>query len=254
MKKLFNIFMLFVVFFFLIACKEPENDGTYTYTGKSNGNKFLPGSPYGYEMWDNGNNGNYKMIWYGPDDRGGAAFRAEWNNPNDFLGRVGYYWGNGGKYASYGNIFCDFEYTRSADKTAGPYSYIGIYGWSRNPLVEYYIVEDWFSNNYYSTFNPVGKDTIGVNHHDTFTVDGSVYYIYKKDSTGSSIDGQKTFTQYFNVRQSPRKSGTISITKHFDKWAELGMPLGNMYECKFLVEAGGGIGWFEASYLTFYQD
>ena len=245
--------MLVVVFFFLISCKEPENEGTYTYTSNSSGNKPLPGSPYGYEMWTDGGNNN-KLIWYGPDDRGGAAFRAEWNNPNDFLGRVGYYWGNGDNYASYGNIFCDFEYTRSADKTAGPYSYIGIYGWSRNPLVEYYIVEDWFSNNYYNTFNPVGKDTIGVNHHGTFTVDDSVYYIYKKDRTGPSIDGQKTFTQYFNVRQTPRKSGTISITEHFKKWEELGMNLGNMYECKFLVEAGGGTGWFEASYLSFSRD
>jgi hypothetical protein len=28
---------------------------------------------------------------------------------------------------------------------------------------------------------------------------------------------------------------------------------GNMYEAKFLVEAGGGTGWFDASYLKFYQ-
>jgi hypothetical protein len=33
------------------------------------------------------------------------------------------------------------------------------------------------------------------------------------------------------------------------------MQLGtNMYEAKFLVEAGGGTGWFDATYITFYQE
>jgi hypothetical protein len=30
--------------------------------------------------------------------------------------------------------------------------------------------------------------------------------------------------------------------------------MGNMYEAKFLVEAGGGTGWLEFSYLKFSQE
>jgi len=254
-----SIFVLVLLCCFWASCtNKPEEENKMephtTYTNNSGGNQSLPGSPYGYEMWTEGGNNN-KLIWYGPNQGGGAAFRAEWNNPNDFLGRVGYYWGNGGKYTSYGNLYCDFKFSRSGRSTAGPYSYIGIYGWSRNPLIEYYIVEDWFGNQSQSDTSPMGKGTTQGNVIGNFTVDGSVYEIHKSKRTNQpSIDGYATFDQYFSIRQSPRKSGTISITKHFEEWAKVGMNLGsNMYECKFLVEAGGGTGWFDASYLTFYQ-
>jgi len=258
MKKylVFSIFILSLIFCLFVSCEgvKRNRNGEHAFTSNTGGNRSLPGSPYGYEMWTEGGNNN-KLIWYGPDERGGAAFRAEWNNPNDFLGRVGYYWGNGGKYTSYKNIFCDFEYTRSGRSTAGGYSYIGIYGWSKNPLIEYYIVEDWFGNQSQSDTSPMGPATMGGStEQGSFTVDGALYKIYKNTRTNKpSINGTATFTQFFSVRQTPRKSGTISITEHFKKWNELGMSLGNMYECKFLVEAGGGTGWFEASYLTFYQ-
>jgi len=56
------------------------------------------------------------------------------------------------------------------------------------------------------------------------------------------------------VRQKRRQSGTISITEHFKEWEKIGMKLGtNMYEAKFLIEAGSGTGWFDASYISFYQ-
>ncbi|MDR1869266.1 MAG: glycoside hydrolase family 11 protein [Treponema sp.] len=254
-KLLTSVFIMLLVFCLFVSCdddEESEDKGEWkTYTENSGGNQPLPGSPYGYEMWTQGGNNN-KLIWYGPKQRGGAAFRAEWNNPDDFLGRVGYYWGNGGTYASYGNIYCDFTFARSGRSTAGSYSYIGIYGWSRNPLIEYYIVEDWYGNQWQSDTEPMGAGTTQGTVQGNFTVDGSNYIIYKATRTNApSIDGTATFTQYFSVRQSPRKSGAISVTEHFKKWGELGMPLGNMYECKFLVEAGGGTGWFDASYLTF---
>jgi hypothetical protein len=256
MKKrlLAGIIILPLVFCFLASCEEEDTGSGTAFTSNSGGNKPLAGSPYGYEMWTEGGNKN-KLIWYGPDEKGGAAFRAEWNNPNDFLGRVGYFWGSGNKYASYGNIFCDFEYTRSGRGTAGGYSYIGIYGWSRNPLIEYYIVEDWFGNQWQSDTSPMGAGTTGGTVIGNFTIDDSNYIIYKsKRENKPSINGTATFDQYFSIRQSPRKSGTISITEHFKKWEELSLNLGNMYECKFLVEAGGGVGWFDASYLTFRKE
>jgi len=280
MKKHFvkNIFLMPSVFCLFMSCILPENgnsggsitlqggdeevdpttqttklSGGTTYTSNSGGNRSLPGSPYGYEMWTEGGNNN-KLIWYGANQGGGAAFRAEWNNPNDFLGRVGYFFGSGRKYTAYKNLYCGFNYTRSERSTAGAYSYIGIYGWSRNPLIEYYIVEDWFGNQWQSDTGPMGTGTTQGTVIGSFTVDGSVYQIHKSTRTNKpSIDGNATFTQFFSVRQTPRKSGTISITEHFKKWEELNMKLGNLYEVKFLVEAGGGTGWFDASYLTFYQ-
>ena len=245
-----------LAFCLLAACNtSKQNENTeMTFSKNSGGNQSLPGSPYGYEMWTEGGNNN-KLIWYGPNERGGAAFRAEWNDPNDFLGRVGLFWNQGKPYTDYKNLYSDFNFTRSGRGTAGNYSYIGIYGWSKNPLIEYYIVEDWFGNQWQSDTTPMGIGTTGGTIMGSFTVDDSVYQVIKNTRENKpSIEGTKTFEQYFSIRQSPRKSGTISITEHFKEWEELDMKLGsNMYECKFLVEAGGGVGWFEASYLSFYQ-
>jgi len=247
------------------AASNPANTtpaGAQTFTANSNGNQSLPGSPYGYEMWTNGGNNN-KLIWYGPNQRGGAAFRTEWNNPNDFLGRVGYFWGNGGQYTQYKNIYAEFDFTRSGRNTAGTYSYIGIYGWARNPnasnqnerLIEYYIVEDWFGNQWQADTSPMGIGTTGGAEVGSYSMDGATYKVIKNVRNNQpSIDGNKTFTQYFSIRQTPRKKGTISVTEHFKEWDKLEMKLGNMYEAKFLVEAGGSTGWLELSYLKFTQE
>ncbi len=55
------------------------------------------------------------------------------------------------------------------------------------------------------------------------------------------------------MRQNQRKCGTISITEHFKAWEKAGVSLGNLYECEFLCEAGGGTGWFEATHIKFSQ-
>ena len=236
--------------------------GGTVFTANSRGNQPLPGSPYGYEMWTQGGNNN-KLIWFGPDQGGGAAFRAEWNEPDDFLGRVGFWWGNGGKFTQYKNMYADFNYTRSERGTGGNYSYIGIYGWARNPdanntedkLVEYYIVDDWFGNQWQSDASPITTNTTGGSVLGSFTMDGAVYNVVKNIRTQKpSIDGTKTFVQYFSIRQTPRRSGTISITEHFKQWESMGLVLGKMYEAKFLVEAGGGTGWLEFTYLKITQE
>jgi len=223
-----------------------------TYLYNSRGSKPLPESPYGYEMWTAGGNNN-KLIWYGPNQGGGAAFRVEWNNPDDFLGRVGYFWDEKKPYADYGNLYCGFNFTRSANGTAGGFSYIGIYGWSRSPMIEWYIVEDWYGEGV------IGPSNIGGNAEKKgeFDVDGATYFIYQatRPAGSGNIDGSgNPFPQFFSIRQTRRQYGTISITEHFKKWEELGMKLGtNMYEAKFLVEVGGGEGWFDASFIQFYQ-
>jgi len=255
--KLLGIVILSIFAAFIITTceEEDDSDGGQTFTSNTSGNYSLPGSPYGLEMWTQGGSNN-KMKWYGPNVKGGAAFKAEWNEPDDFLGRVGYYWGNGNSYSSYGNLYADFTYTRSGQGTGGKYySYIGIYGWSRSPLIEYYIVEDWFGNDWQSDTTPITKNTTGGSVMGSYEMDGATYQVIKNTrSNAPSIDGNTTFTQYFSIRQTPRQSGTISITNHFNKWNNLGMRLGNMYECKFLVEAGGGTGWLDLSNLAFRQE
>ena len=228
-----------------------EAAGGMVFSGNSITNVPLPGSPYGYEIWSDGASKNNRLIWFGPDQRGGAAFRADWNYSGNFLGRLGYFWNEHKPYTAYDNLFCDFEYTRSGQGTGGNFSYIGIYGWSRNPLIEWYISEDWFGSGVMGASNIGG----GARKIGEFTVDGSVYFVYRatRPSGSPSIDGPRTFSQFISVRQTKRQSGTISISEHFKAWERMGMVLGsNMYEAKFLVEVGDSRGWFDASHISFY--
>lgn len=242
------------------------SDGIRLQKRGNEGRDYLAGTPYHYEIWvDQGGAKGAELYWYGAGQGGGAAFRAEWTNPDCYLGRIGYFWDNGQQYTAYQNIYCDFNYTRSANGTAGGHSYIGIYGWSRNPdatepnrrLVEFYIVDDWFSEK------QLGSSTVchpsGCQPSGSYTLDGGTYDVYTNIRVEKpSIDGTQTFIQYFSIRrdmeQNRRQCGTISVTGHFKKWEELGLELGRMYEVKYLVEAGSGTGWIDLSYLSFSQE
>jgi hypothetical protein len=181
---------------------------------------------YSWSIWSSGSGGC--ITPYGV----GAAFKATWNNAGDFLAREGFQWDETKTYDQYGTISADYAYTKTG--SAGGYSYIGIYGWSNNPLIEFYIVDDWYGS---------GPPTAGGALKGSFDVDGGTYKIYTHTQTNQpSIHGMATFVQFFSIRQTPRQCGHISVTEHFKKWAGLAMTLGKMYEAKLLVEAGGGSG------------
>jgi endo-1,4-beta-xylanase len=198
--------------------------GGRQYSSNTQGNV---GNGYSYQLWSNGT-GSGSMTVAGVD----AKFSATWNNVGDFLARVGLGWNSTQTFDQLGTISADYAYTRTG--SGGGFSYIGIYGWSVSPLVEYYIVDDWFGSR------PTGGGTkVG-----TFTVDGGTYDVYQHTQMNQpSITGSNaTFPQFFSVRQAARQCGHISITQHFKEWATLGLTLGKMEEARILVEVGGGNG------------
>ena len=218
------------------ACKDEMGHGSgQGQTDRGRDNQSATGnvgsSPYHYEIWYQG--GNNSMTSY---DNG--TFKASWGGTNDFLARVGFKYDEKSTYEEVGPIDAYFKWNKSG--SAGGYNYIGIYGWTVDPLVEYYIVDDWYNK----PGNYLGQKK------GEFTVDGDTYDIHENTRVQQpSIKGTSTFPQFFSVRRNSRNCGHIDITAHFKKWESLGMKMGKMYEAKVLVEAGGGSGSFDVTYF-----
>ena len=164
------------------------------------------------------------------------AFRATWGpNSGDVLARFGLDLGTSGlTYDQYGPITAEFAETKSG--TGGGYSYIGIYGFTIDPCVEFYIVEDSYSAMPFEPYSTSKKGTV--------TIDGASYGLYSGSmtSTGSSACRGSSWRLFYSVRQTARTCGQISITQHFDAWKAAGMNLGNLALVQILAEVGGGTG------------
>ena len=170
---------------------------------------------YDYELWKD--YGTTSMTL-----NGGGAFSCSWNNIGNALFRKGIKFGSTKSYEQVGNISIDY----GCDYQPSGNSYLCVYGWSKNPLVEYYIVESWGS------WRPPGASSKG-----TINVDGGTYDVYETTRVNQpSIEGNTTFKQFWSVRTSKKTSGTISVTDHFRAWSRMGMSLGNLYEVALNVE------------------
>jgi endo-1,4-beta-xylanase len=182
-----------------------------------------------WSLWSNGT-GATMTIFDTP------AFRATWGpNSGDVLARFGLDFGNDGlTYDQYGPITAQFAETKSG--TGGSYSYIGIYGFSTDPCVEFYIVDDSYSEMPIKPYSTTNKGTV--------TIDGGSYALYSGSvvSTGASSCRGSGWALFYSIRQTARTCGQIPITQHFNAWNAAGMKLGNLLEVEILAEVGGGTG------------
>lgn len=192
-----------------------------------------------WEIWSN--TGQGELTSYDV-----PAFSAIWNEAGGYLGRLGYEWGGPGDtpvpHEQRGTITAQFVAHKSG--TAGGYSYVGMYGWSTDPCVEWYVVEDSYNNM------PVGFNDLDSSFGDQgvergVNIDGGSYLVYKRPTEGTGgtrCSGETRWDQYYSVRTTARNCGQISLTEHFEAWENLGLPMGNLLEAKIVVEVGGGQG------------
>lgn len=155
-----------------------------------------------------------------------------YSNWNDGIGSVTYTNGPAGQYsvqwADVGNVVVGKGFKPGTDAPltySGTWenqdvnSYLSVYGWTTEPLVEYYIVET------FGTYNPssaAGSQSLG-----TVETDDGVYDVYQTQRVDQpSIQGTATFTQFWSVRREKRVGGTVTVKAHFDAWEAAGLTLG----------------------------
>lgn len=194
---------------------------------------------YRYELWNQNAQGTACMTI-----GDGALFSGEWDGILNYLARRGLGYNQTQEHEEIGRFYATYDCNYNPSTTTGN-SYLSIYGWTVEPLIEFYIVEDWR--------NWIPSMAGGVSTKGAFTVNGSTYDIYENTRTNQpSIVGTTTFQQYFSIRRDERNSGTINVTDHFEQWEALGMELGKMHEVSFVVEGYQSSGSFEFTKLDIF--
>ncbi len=169
-----------------------------------------------------GNQGGFYYTFW--KDSGSASmtlqangrYTSQWtNNTNNWVGGKGWNPGSSSRVINYSG---NYGVSNSQN------SYLALYGWTRNPLIEYYVIES------YGSYNPANCS--GGTDYGSFQSDGATYNVRRCQRVNApSIDGNQTFYQYFSVR-NPKKgfgniSGTITFGNHVNFWASKGLNLGN---------------------------
>ncbi|KAL1596413.1 hypothetical protein SLS60_009059 [Paraconiothyrium brasiliense] len=168
-------------------------------------------------------NQNYKTsgnVNFSPSSNG---YSVTFSGAGDFVV------GKGWKTGTTRSITFDGSTTASAGTVL-----VSVYGWTTNPLIEYY-VQEYTSN---------GAGSAQGQKVGTVTCDGSVYDIWKHQQVNQpSIQGTSTFWQYISNRQTKRPgSGTVTTSCHFDAWKALGLNLGTHNYQTLSTEGWGNAG------------
>lgn len=129
----------------------------------------------------------------------GGNFAISYSNVNDVVGGKG--WSTGASR--------NIGYNVGA--LSGSYNFVGIYGWTTNPLIEYYVAEK-------------GSMTGGTSF-GSMSSDGHTYSCYKSQRVNApSIIGTATFWQYKDTwGGAPTGSNQkVSMGNHINNWRSRG--------------------------------
>ena len=197
---------------------------------------------------------------YDPTNTSDLAFSGEWNNTVDMLGRRGIPFDQTRTHSELGTFSATYkldEYKATCKPfwsisrmwnsimilnmaTTYQNSFISVYGWTVEPLIEYHIVE-----NFCAPLSVSNKISLG-----THEIDGVEYKVIKGIRVNKpSIKVTATFVQIFSVRQTSSMEGTVAISKHFELWESLGVTLGKFYDVSFSVEGINNSGRYNFSKL-----
>jgi hypothetical protein len=177
---------------------------TTNQTGTNNG--------YYYSFWNQGGGGSVSMTL-----GAGGNYSTTWSNVTNFTAGKGWATGSPDRVINFSGSF-----------DGGSNGFLAVYGWTKNALIEYYVVEN------YGSWTPPGGTSKG-----TFTCDDGTYNIYETTRTNQpSIIGTATFQQYWSVRTTKRSGGTVTFANHVAAWKGKGMNLGTTWDYQIMETEG----------------
>jgi len=209
MKKVLNLSV--VVLLLLAGCsKNDKLDVTPTKQLKSTGTDH----GYFWQCYVSGGSGSISFPSAGTYP---GNFAVSWSNVGDIVAGKGW---NPGSARTIGY---------NCGALSGSYNNFGIYGWTTNPLIEYYITE---------------KGSVSGTYVGSVSSDGHSYTVSKHQQVSQpSIIGTATFWQYLDSwgGASTGKSYSVNTANHINYWkAHCGQGFGS-YNLQILaVEAWGG--------------
>lgn len=155
---------------------------------------YSSGTNNGY-FWSLYREGGSATMTFGS----GGNFAISYSNVTDVVGGKG--WSTGSSRTIGYNI----------GALSGSYNFVGIYGWTTNPLIEYYVAEK-------------GSVTGGTSVNSVSS-DGHSYSFYKQQRVNApSIQGTKTFWQYKDTwGGAPTGSNQkVTMANHINNWSSKG--------------------------------
>jgi endo-1,4-beta-xylanase len=112
---------------------------------------------------------------------------------------------------------------------SGSYNFVGVYGWTTNPLIEYYVCE-------------LGSITYAAQNVGSVSSDGRNYSLWKHQQVNQpSIIGTATFWQYMSQwgGSGTGTSRSINMGNHMNAWKSKMGNLGSNNLQIFAIEAYG---------------
>lgn len=181
-----------------------------------------------YSFWKEKSSDNASMTL-----GDGGYYSTTWTNVTNFTA------GKGWAVGKPDRVIC-FE----GEFNGGSNGFFAIYGWTKNELIEYYVVES------YGQWTPPGN-TSDIEYKGQFDCDGGTYKIYRSQRVNKpSIIGNATFYQYWSVRTVKRSSGTVTFSKHIAEWKKYGMNMGSTWDYQILESEGYGSTGYSKATIT----
>jgi len=147
----------------------------------------------------------------------GGNFSISYSNVGDIVGGKGWNPGSSSRNIGY-----------NVGALSGSYRFVGVYGWTTNPLIEYYVAE-------------MGSAAGGTNV-GTVSSNGHTYNLYKQQRVNApSIQGTQTFWQFKSSwgGASTGSNRVVSMSNHWNAWKSKMGNMGSPNYQVFSLEAWG---------------